>query len=364
MPPYLAGDMMKYTRTISIAVIFVSLSISLSQAQTLRDNTTPAEFPPASYQGAQYVDSKGCVYIRAGIDGNVTWVPRVNRQRQLICGQTPTLGKPQTMATEQPATQTTGKTAKAIAVAAPVTPVAAPVMAKPVVAKPKRPAAATTPMVSAKPPVRTARVSATKEPGPLTRVVPLHVYAARSPTQEYVVPKGYKRAWTDDRLNPRRAEQNLNGIASTRLIWTRTVPRRLIDQGTGRDVTATVPLVYPYTDVNTQERELGKVTVVRVNGRVKKRVERNRAKSRSLAPTKKNVHGRYVQVGTFKNPANASAAAQKVAQSGLPAGIGNVRRLGKTYQVVVAGPFPTSKSLRKGLRKAQAIGFGDAFVRN
>ena len=355
---------MTYTRAISNAVIFVSLSVGLSQAQSLRDNTTPAEFPPASYQGAQYVDSKGCVYIRAGIDGNVTWVPRVNRQRQLICGQTPTLGKPQTMAAEQPATQSTVKTTKPTTVAASATPVAGPAMVKPVEAKPKRPTAATTPMASTKPPVRTARVTATNVLGPLTRVVPPHVYAARSPTQDYVVPKGYKLAWTDDRLNPRRAEQNLNGIASTRLIWTRTVPRRLIDQGTGRDVTATVPLVYPYTDVNTQEKNLGKVTVVRVNGQVKKRVKRNRAKSRSLAPDKKNARGRYVQVGTYKNPANANAAAQKVAQSGLPAGIGKVRRLGKTYQVVVAGPFPTSKSLSKGLQQAHAIGFGDAFVRN
>ena len=50
----------------------------------------PAETPPLTYQGREYVDSKGCMFIRAGVDGNVVWVPRVDSNRELVCGFTPT----------------------------------------------------------------------------------------------------------------------------------------------------------------------------------------------------------------------------------------------------------------------------------
>ncbi len=194
--------------------------------------------------------------------------------------------------------------------------------------------------------------------------------------------------WKDDRLNPRRAEQSLNGIAQTRLVWTQTVPRRLIERSTGRDVTATVPLVYPYTDVATQERNLGTVTLVRRNGQVMKRVQRKPSaaartpvvSTRSApapvvqAPTRAApqtavqapstaAQGSYVQVGTFGVRANAQAAAQRIANAGLPARIGRVTRGGKSYQVVLAGPFASSADLSRGLQRSRAMGFSDAFVR-
>jgi hypothetical protein len=56
---------------------------------------TPANFPPSSFNGPQFVDNSGCVFIRAGFDGNVTWVPRMTRQRKQVCGQSPTFGKAQ-----------------------------------------------------------------------------------------------------------------------------------------------------------------------------------------------------------------------------------------------------------------------------
>ena len=77
--------------------------------------------------------------------------------------------------------------------------------------------------------------------------MPKHVAQNRLNTYDNVrVPPGYKTVWEDGRLNPRRTEQSLAGRSDMLLIWTQTVPRRLINQATGRDLTASVPLVYPY----------------------------------------------------------------------------------------------------------------------
>ncbi|WP_299375718.1 SPOR domain-containing protein [uncultured Tateyamaria sp.] len=489
---------MKVTRVVALAVIAASLGVGVLHAQNLRNAQTPAEFPPSSFKASQYVDSKGCVFIRAGIDGNITWVPRVNRQRQVICGQTPSLSAnaaqsarsqpaqtarnveqitvdppaqaaapapapvqaevrspksppapvaratprpapaaaPRRVATPKPAPKAVRRVAtpapqvvvpapapvprrvvqapapapvapqqRTVAQAQPACTGASPISARyinsgaraPVRCGPQPIARATAPgprTVAVAPTVRRVKPAAapairrvparTAGVSPQTRVVPRHVYDARQPASAYRVPNGYRPVWEDDRLNPRRAEQTLEGVARTRLIWTNTVPRRLIERETGRDVTATVPLVYPYTDVETQNRELGTVTLVRRDGVLGKRIVRHKAKARQPTVSTKSAPapvvkpaparatpkpapkaastGRYVQVGTFGNPANAQAAAQRIIRAGLPARIGKTTRGGKSYQVVVAGPFAQA-DLNRALRRSRSAGFSDAFIR-
>lgn len=405
---------MTLTRIIaSAAAALLSSALTLS-GQTL---SGPAELPPASFNGTQYIDSRGCVFVRAGIDGAVNWVPRVNQQRVPICGQTPTLqaAAEARRALEEQAASPPATEQNAPATTTATTPQAAPAPQRTATTTARRPAATT--RTTSAPPAQELRTPQRPEgriitrpavvtappppdvviPSPGVRRVPLgEVVAAprlaqtrvrprhvddtlREQDDAFQVPEGYRPVWDDDRLNPRRAEQSLEGIARTRLIWTQTVPRRLIDQYTGDDVTARVPLVYPYTDQSTQRRELGTVTLIRRDGQVLKKIERNRSKRAvrteavqsatappraKPAPTASGAtSGQFVQVGTFGVPANAQAAAQSIARSGLPARIGRVRRGGKSYQVVLAGPFGDPEALKGGLRQARALGFDDAFVR-
>ena len=80
---------MRLTKPVAGLLLSASL-LGTAQAQGVQTGALPAEFPPATYEGTQYVDSTGCVFIRAGIDGAVTWVPRVTRDRKQVCGYKPT----------------------------------------------------------------------------------------------------------------------------------------------------------------------------------------------------------------------------------------------------------------------------------
>ncbi|WP_273055004.1 SPOR domain-containing protein [Sulfitobacter litoralis] len=441
---------MKFTSIVAVAALMSALGAGIAQAQSFRDQ--PAEFPSASYKGKQYVDSKGCVYIRAGIDGNVTWVPRVSRKRQGVCGFKPTNVQTAASAPAGAVDAPVQITVNSAPVAAKQPTVAARPLpqrkAKPVVVRQKAPKVVRQPVprsvdVPAAPitqaPVAVAqvpstcagrsaisqqysgsrtkgvvvrcgpqtapilpstaqvavtgtapshvsttrRVTAPAKPAPAhayTRIVPKHVAINRQNTYANVaVPKGYRPVWEDDRLNPKRAEQNLAGRSQMLLIWTNTVPRRLINQKTGQDVTARLPLVYPYTSVEQQRRDLGDVTFAKRNGQLVKRIVRNKnaapakrkpvyssrsaPKPVATAPATPRAAGKtYVQIGVYGDNANAQRAAQRIARMGMGARIGKSTRGGKTYLSVQAGPFGAS-SAPAALGKLRGAGYGDAYIR-
>lgn len=368
---------MKFTKAAACAIMAFSFSAGAPNAQSLSSSAAqaPAEFPPASFAGRQYVDSRGCVFIRAGAGSATSWVPRVTRTRELICGQTPSLGKAAVVAaapkvdTRAPvraaSVQASGDTvARAQSVALAAEPVKD-------VEKVKTASAAVAQSKVVKPkPVKAAPARVAAPRAGSGRIVPKHVYLERLGERDLKVPKGYAPVWGDDRLNLRRAEQTREGYAKTQLVWTSTVPRRLIDRASGQDVTAKVPLVYPYTDFQKQSREYGKVALVKRNGKLMKRVERAAQAKTRIKPRQtetkvaaKVTKGRYVQVGAFGEATNARAVAQRLKAAGLPARIGKVTRKGKTLQLVVAGPYADHSSAAKALRQAKSRGFPDAFLR-
>ncbi|MEO0485730.1 MAG: SPOR domain-containing protein [Pseudomonadota bacterium] len=91
---------MRLTYVIAAAMIAASGVGSWTLAKTLSEGATPANFPPEGFAGRSFVDNDGCIYIRAGVDGNTQWVPRVTRNRQIICGQTPTFSGRQAAVTQ------------------------------------------------------------------------------------------------------------------------------------------------------------------------------------------------------------------------------------------------------------------------
>jgi hypothetical protein len=227
-----------------------------------------------------------------------------------------------------------------------------------------------------------------------TRVVPRHVYEEQVKSQGITVPPGYKKVWEDDRLNPYRAHQTLDGKANMEVVWSKTVPRYLIDARTGRDVSFRFPgLRYPFTSF-AQQRAAG--VVVSTQGQVVPepiRVQRSTTvrgsaanpqphrvaraprsgeggaqgvlstRSQQPKPQAAQSGKRYVQAGMFGDPANAQAAAQRIAATGLPARVGRINRGGKTYTIVLAGPFGSDQALQAGLARTRQAGFGDAFPR-
>lgn len=405
-------------KIVSVAMFAAVMGPIVASAQTVAQIGQPAERPPASFKGAQYVDSRGCVFMNASYAGGAQWVARVDRKHKVLCGYPPTFGaKPaievaEDVAPVAPVKVAPVKTAPVVVAAtpvvvkpakanAPMATVASAMMPEAVVVAPvpqvrvQRPAAG---LVAALPtPAQSyERVAAGPAPGkigcytsaPVAEVVRLRnggtavvctrgdgtltgwrppiyprgagvgaalsepVQVARADTTgvgrvaaapayasaavpDVVVPKGYKLAWTDDRLNPQRGVGTAAGQAAQDQLWTRKVPAQLI------------------SDVQkAKTRKHPPVAAVTVS-----------SKGQAEVAPKAVRGGAWVQIGTFGVAANAAGAAAQLQALGLPVAKSKLHRGGKDLQIVMAGPFGSGADAQAALRMARGAGFGDAYIR-
>lgn len=318
-------------RAIAFACFAAFSSVGFATAQSIG----PAELPPADYQGQSYVDSKGCIFLKAGYGGDATWVPRVGQDRKPICGQAPTDASAKISdATGQKGAATLPKRGKKRKIlAAPL----APVMIGCPVSVPVARRYATTDggsvvictakngsLIGAVSPIypKGSGVGAALSPKRYVgATIPLSQGASAGAQAAAIAPPpGYEAAWTDDRFNPMRGKGTAEGQAAQDKVWTRDVPAEEIA-------------------ASTKPARTAKAAPVSDGGAY------------------------YVQVGAFGEPANADGARARLMALGLPVSSGTFGKQGKTLQVVYAGPFSSGVDAQAALHVARGQGFPDAFIR-
>lgn len=349
------------------AVLALSMGSATDVMAQSRNLTGPKELPPASFKGQQFVDSRGCVFMRAGVGGQVNWVARISRDRKQLCGQLPTFGanqvkvddgplppkgmgedKPQVAAkppspSPSPAPAPTVLSAKPVTapadtpsttrpmkvtVAPPVVPSAPPqtVAVKPVVTKPAQPKSAPSKAAAAKPKVVVPR------PNLQASLVPPDA-----------LPPGYRRVVPPGRMDSLSGVGGAQGWQEQDQIWTRETPARLID--TPR---RNAPVAQEVSAPQTPEPRANVKT---------------RPSKAAAAQIQAAGQGRYVQVGSYAEAGNAGRAIHKLQALGLPVAKAPMRSKGRQLQVVLAGPFASSAEAQHALRAARGAGFRDAYVR-
>ncbi|MFO6462967.1 hypothetical protein ACK8OR_01130 [Jannaschia sp. KMU-145] len=161
------------------AALLLGAGAADAQTRTLRNTQAPAELPPASFDAPQYVDSRGCVFIRVGVGGATRWVPRVNRDRSVVCGQAPS-ARPSAVAAAPVAEPAPAPVATAAAPApTPTVTATEPVIRRtPAVAAPREIAAPAPARVAPAP--APARVAAPVRPRTAPRPAPPAVVAPRA----------------------------------------------------------------------------------------------------------------------------------------------------------------------------------------
>ncbi|MGH1444416.1 MAG: SPOR domain-containing protein [Cognatishimia sp.] len=416
---------MLFTRTLAIALVASVIGLQAADARSLRNDGTPAEFPPASFKGKQYVDSQGCVFIRAGVDGSVTWVPRVARDRKMICGFQPSLKNPSATASAAPVSnkvvqivpnaapvQTKTKAAKKVAT---VSKKPAKVVQPARVAAPQKRIVKTQPVVAAPVAPKVTRKYSVKQVAPNQVATSTQCAGISAQSQKYLNHPTANVRCGGQTMAPHFADAQ--GTPTTTITHQPTYTAPAVKQ---RSVVRTKPVqVVTATQVpsNTRvvprhvyEKRANAITITKPPRGYKAawqddRLNRHRAEQtfdgmaqadailtrgtprrlksvqaqeivtaqrvKTVVASKgnsgqKRMHvntGGYVQVATYRNSKDAQTVARRVKALGLPVRVGKVTKGGQTYRMVLAGPFASTAQAQSALNKARSAGYNNARIR-
>lgn len=468
----------------AVVLSLATMAPSFGAAQSF----LPAEFPPADFEGNQYVDSNGCAFIRAGISGVTNWVPRMNRAREPLCGFQPTFAS----ATPQPEPQPAPEPVIAEADPEPApAPIQIPAPAQVAEAPAPRPAASAAPSAGASiesvasiatpPSIDPAPEAAPAEPevrsitlaeacegrtgiqprfinsrtgqpidcGPgaedaaIPANMPISIPRIASPAEDDGVLRltlaeicarsaaegtRFVNAQTGAPISCPTAPTVIAGPVAPSAPSLPSIPAApTIDAPVVAPVVASVPrtgcsspyltssdradvrcgpqaqspsgynsaVAAPTHSVARSPAGHAVAAGVPVSNPVAApvpaapapgyvpiwddgRVNPQRGLTATAAPapqvqaptayvSTRNVPQstghRYVQIGTYGDPANAERAAARLRSLGLPVGFANITRNGQALRVVAAGPFADAAALGAALNAARAAGYGDAFTR-
>ncbi|WP_347310561.1 SPOR domain-containing protein [Defluviimonas sp. SAOS-178_SWC] len=332
---------MQVLKVVSAACLAAVMSGIPVGAQPLSQVNGPKELPPAAFTGNQYVDSAGCVFIRAGVGSQTTWVPRVSRDRKLVCGYEPTfppglldgveaLKNPAPESTTPaPAPAPDAPTPEAVAAAPALIPAPTPAAVVPAAKAQVAPA----PTRGAGPSVRLVHVR------PVGKAA-TYCLSNIDQAQRYLLSDG-RRVTRCGGAGTEAPVAYLNGLG---------MPGLLVAEGSPD----------PAEVRRALRADQGNHRVIWSNGPIANSVAAPAMSTKRPVPA---GAGGYVQVGVYADPANAARAIARLKALGLPVASSMSRKGGKPIKAVLAGPFATAADLQSALAVARRNGYRDAFAR-
>ncbi len=397
------------------AVLAAALLGASAQAQSISQIGGPANAPPNGFTGQQFVDSRGCLFLKAGYGGSVNWVARVDRSRKPICGMVPTgsaaaaaavaadMATSADLAPQVATTQATAATAQQPVVTAQAPQQASTgfdlaslfgiAPARPLAAQQQPVVQVAAPVVQSQPAPTVPRYQSS---GVATSVAGVTCYAD-APVLEQV------RLTNGSALVCTKGDGSASGwrppmVAAGTQVAARSVPavqapvvvtapvrQQPIVQVAAPVVMQPAPVVRQTTLPKPPKGwayawKDGRLNPMRGVGTAEGQAQQDRVWQRTIpmveqpAPVvlrtsastmsaPQGSGGVLVQVGSFAHPANAQGVVTRLQALGLPVSTAHVTRKGKALQIVYAGPFSSSAEAGSGLAIVRGAGFADAILR-